>query len=161
MVSRRLCLALGAALLSACTTLPKAPPADPGAPYWSGRIAIQVEGDARQAFSADFELQGQARAGQLTLTSPLGTTLAQMDWTPQRARLQRGTQEAMYDSVETLVLQGTGVALPLQALFDWLDGRAAPAAGWEPDLSQFHEGRITARRTDPLPRVELRIRLSR
>ncbi len=162
---RRLCLALpaaaAAALLGACATPLTSRPTAADAGFWSGRIAIRVTGDASQSFSGDFELQGQPSEGQLTLTSPLGTTLARMDWTPQRARLQRGPREEFYPSVEELVLRGTGVALPLTALFEWLQGRPAAASGWEPDLGLFSEGRITARRTDPAPLVELRVLLSR
>jgi len=35
------------------------------------------------------------------------------------------------------------------------------AAGWSADLSQLESGRLTARRTQPLPAAELRLILER
>ena len=43
------------------------------------------------------------------------------------------------------------------ALFDWLQGRATAAAGWQVDLSRMEQGRLSARRHDPQPPAALRI----
>jgi outer membrane lipoprotein LolB len=42
-------------------------------------------------------------------------------------------------------------------LFGWLRGDSTGADGWTVDLSQQLQGRITARRTTPLPSAELRL----
>ena len=36
-------------------------------------------------------------------------------------------------------------------------GEALSVPGWQTDLSQHAEGRLTARRADPLPTAELRL----
>ena len=43
---------------------------------WSGRLALQVQDQASQSFSAGFELQGSAANGELRLFTPLGSVLA-------------------------------------------------------------------------------------
>ena len=130
--------------------------------HWQGRIAIKVLSTPPQAFSADFELDGQGEAGTLALFSPLGTTVAQMEWAPGLAQLRNGGELRTFDSLSALAQQATGTELPVAALFDWLRGTATTAPGWEADLSQLTEGRLLARRkTDSAPAVELRILLER
>jgi outer membrane lipoprotein LolB len=43
------------------------------------------------------------------------------------------------------------------ALFGWLQGQTADASGWNADLSRHSEGRVVARRLQPLPTAELRL----
>lgn len=130
------------------------------APFWSGRIALQVEGDASQSFAALFELEGEESQGQLTLFSPLGTTLGQLRWEAGSASLQTGQQIQRSESLDALVVQLTGAALPVQAIFHWLKGTQAEAPGWVSDLSARDQGRITAQRILPEPKATLRISLS-
>src|SRR6218665_1156322 len=87
-----------------------APPA-PGAraqeDAWSGRIALQVQaqaqsegqGQAAQAFSAMFELHGNADSGGLVLLNPLGQRLAQLDWKDGHAQLHSGQETRSSDSL--------------------------------------------------------------
>jgi outer membrane lipoprotein LolB len=42
-------------------------------------------------------------------------------------------------------------------MFDWLRGRDTRADGWEADLSRHAQGRVSARRTLPLPEAQLRL----
>jgi outer membrane lipoprotein LolB len=130
--------------------------------HWQGRMAIKVLSSPPQAFSADFELDGQGDAGTLALLSPLGITVAQMQWAPGMAQLRHGGELRQFDSLAALALQATGTELPVAALFDWLRGTATPAPGWDADLSQLPEGRLQAYRSaDSAPAVELKIRLER
>jgi len=63
-----------ALLLSACAT---PGPSDPGVENsWSGRLALRVDSNPPQAFSAGFDLRGGPDAGELLLNSPLGNTVA-------------------------------------------------------------------------------------
>lgn len=128
---------------------------------WSGRISLQVQSDPPQAFFAGFELKGNPAQGELVLNSPLGNSLAVLRWSPQEAVLDSGTQVQRFASVDELIEKATGAALPLPALFDWLGGKNSAADGWSADLSQQAEGRISASRTAPQPRADLRIVLSR
>ena len=46
------------------------------------------------------------------------------------------------------------------ALFDWLSGVPTLAGGWQADLQQLDEGRLSATRTQPPPAAMLRILLN-
>ena len=128
---------------------------------WSGRLGLQVASEPPQSYSASFELQGHADAGELALASPLGSTLAVMRWQPGLAVLVSGDEQRRFDSLEALASEVTGTPIPVRALFDWLSGRPTPVEGWQPDLSRLPEGRLTAQRTHPLPTAELRLVLER
>lgn len=146
---------VAALLLSACAA-PR-PPGAAGETAWSGRLALRVDGMPPQSFSAGFDLRGSPEAGELQLSSPLGTTLASVRWSPQGAELRQGGQLERRASLDELTTEMSGTALPVAALFGWLRGDSAVADGWTVDLSQQPEGRVTARRTIPLPNVELRL----
>ena len=162
---RRELLGAGSAamLLAACAAVnPPAPPAAPVPPTaplrnWSGRLSLQVRAQPPQSFSAAFELKGGAQAGELVLSTPLGSTLGVLSWSPEGASLKTGSELRRFASVDSLFEQVTGTAVPVAALFDWLDGRNTPAQGWEADLSQAAGGRYLARRVAPAPVAELRI----
>ena len=137
---------------------------------WAGRISLRIEAEPVQFFSAGFELTGESAAGLLVLTSPLGNVLGTLRWAPGEAWLDRGNGQGpeRFVSVDALLLQVTGAQLPLEALFSWLQTKtpnALPiennlaAQGWLADLSRRSEGRIIARRMQPLPEAELRILL--
>jgi outer membrane lipoprotein LolB len=153
---KRLLAALGLALLlGACATPTRTAP--PGENAWNGRLAVQVDSDPPQSFSAGFELLGQPLTGELQLNSPLGTTLATVVWSPTGAQLRQGGQVTRRASLDELTTELAGTALPVAALFDWLQGQPTPSNGWQADLSRHEQGRITARRLSPLPSAELRI----
>ena len=59
--------------LVGCAQPPQVPAGEEDA--WNGRIALQVEGQASQSFSAIFELRGNAQTGGLALISPLGSRI--------------------------------------------------------------------------------------
>jgi len=124
-------------------------------------MALQVQDNQSQSFSASFELKGQASAGELTLFTPLGSTAAVLTWSPGTAALQANGQARQAGSVDALVAQATGAAIPVAALFDWLAGINTPVAGWQADLSGMGEGRLRAQRTDPPPLADLRVVLDR
>lgn len=60
-------------------------------------------------------------------------------------------------SLKALIGQVIGIEIPVDALFAWLAGKPVVADGWNPDLSQHANGRITAKRTVPDPPVEIRV----
>ncbi|MDM0077143.1 lipoprotein insertase outer membrane protein LolB [Variovorax sp. J2P1-59] len=124
---------------------------------WSGRLSLRVDSQPVQTFSALFELRGAPQAGDLTLTSPIGSTLAQLHWAPGEALLKNGRETRRFDSVDALIEAATGAAIPVGALFAWLAGRDERVPGWRPDLSQVGTGRLQATRESPEPRADLRI----
>ncbi|QCB46552.1 lipoprotein insertase outer membrane protein LolB [Hydrogenophaga sp. PAMC20947] len=153
---RAVCGGLLLALLLAGCAAPRSAPVA-GIASWNGRMALNVQSEPPQAYSAGFDLQGSAQSGELLLATPLGTTLATLQWAPGRAVLIQGDQTTERTSLEALSADLGGTALPVAALFAWLEGRPVKVMGWEADLSRHNEGRITARRSDPLPAAELRL----
>jgi outer membrane lipoprotein LolB len=147
---------VAAVLLLAGCAAPRSPVAA-GVQAWTGRLALTVEGQASQSFSASFELKGAADSGNLTLFNPLGGTAAVLSWSPGSAILKSANETTEFASLEALAREATGAPLPIAALFDWLSGRATPVEGWEPDVTQVAEGRLRARRTDPPPPADLRV----
>jgi len=174
----RTALALcGALLIGACTTVPPAPTAT--SDTLSGRLALRVEaiGSASpRAFSAAFDLRGDAQAGTLGLSTPLGSMLAEARWSPAEVVLATPQGTRRFSTLEELTREALGESVPIEAGFDWLRGRpwsgAASAAsststpgfaqlGWQVDLGRFDEGTIVAKRDSPPPTVTVRIRLDR
>ena len=156
------------ALLAGCATSSRPPKAlstsSPTSllgqlPEWQGRISVQVLGDAPSSMSASFSLRGNASNGELDLYSPLGTTLGALQWTPQLVQLSDGGKHQYFNSLAELTEKTTGAALPVDAIFAWLQGREVQATGWQADLSAVSKGSLTARRTVPAPEVMLRIKL--
>ncbi len=165
-LARRRCLALlaagAAAVVAGCAQPPRAAPdAPPRSDLWSGRLAVQVEGDTARSFSAGFTLAGSAEAGQLLLYSPLGNALAELRWTAQGAVLENRDGRRESASLRQLAQELAGVELPLEALFAWLHGEAMPAPGWQVDLSRLADGRLAAVRHAPAPQATLRLMLER
>lgn len=159
----RCALSLGlVAGLTACAAPRRAAPPDtPPEAAWYGRLALKVDSLPPQSFNASFELLGHADAGSLRLFNPLGGTAGEVRWQAGRAELQTGNDTRRYPSMDDLTLALTGAALPLPALFDWLRGEAVSVPGWQADLSQVSQGRLSAQRLDPTPAVDLRVLLDR
>lgn len=124
---------------------------------WTGRISLQIQSDPPQAFFTGFELRGQAERGELTLTSPIGSVLGVMRWSPDEAVLESAGEVKRFASVDALLQQATGAAVPVSGLFDWLAGKDTRMNGWTADLSKRDTGRIDAIRTEPAPQTKLRI----
>jgi outer membrane lipoprotein LolB len=149
-----------ALFLAACATPPR-PVVPPGTQAWTGRLALTVEGQRDQSFSAGFELKGAPEAGELRLFNPLGGTVAVLAWAPGSATLRSGGNARQFPSLEALAEEATGAPIPIAALFDWLEGRATPVSGWEADVSQVADGRLRARRSAPPPAADLRLAFER
>ena len=146
-------------LVAGCAQLPRATAQDGlKSELWTGRISLQVQSEPVQSFSASFELKGRAERGELSLISPLGSVLGVLRWSPGEAVLDSGGGKVQrFASVDELMTQATGAAVPLDALFAWLQGDNAAASGWSADLSRQKEGRISAKRTEPAPQADLRV----
>lgn len=122
---------------------------------WTGRMALRIEDQPSQSFSANFELEGTPAQGNLKLFSPLGNVLVELEWSPLGATLSASGRRDKYESLQVLVSQAHGSPLPVEALFDWLNGRQTLQTDWTVNLDQYPNGRVTAMRA--LPATELRI----
>lgn len=156
LATRRLwCLMAGSLFLAACATTQK--PVLPGESAWLGRLSLTVHSEPVQSVAAGFDLRGSPDAGTLLLTSPLGNAVARVEWSKTDAEWRQADQVINRRNLEELTTELGGTALPVAALFAWLNGKALEIDGWQADLSRHMEGRITARRMHPLPRAELRL----
>jgi outer membrane lipoprotein LolB len=171
-------LLLAGPLLAGCASLPSAPApaaAAVGAPAEpiTGRLALHVaahDGVAAQHHSSAFELHGDADAGGLRLTTPLGTTVAQARWQHGAVELATAEGPRHHASLDALTHELFGQSLPLAALFDWLRARPWPGApsqpgeggfsqlGWHIDTARHAEGWLLLRRAQP-PALSVRVRL--
>ncbi len=140
----------------------------------SGRLSVHVDAqasDAPRSMTAGFDLEGTAEQGSLSLTTPLGTRIAQARWSPQEVVLVTSKGETAYADLDALTRQLVGEVLPVAAFFDWLRGRPWPGApssallpaqgvgflqlGWQVLLAGADKGAIVARRDAP-PAVTVR-----
>ena len=169
-------VAIASAFASGCAVVPQMPVAAPGVQSLSGRMAVRVAetpAAAGRSVSASFELQGDAQAGSLNLSTPLGTLMAQAKWSPSAVTLTTPQGQTSYGDLDTLTRQVLGESIPVPALFDWLRGRPWPDAptvaandggfsqlGWTVDLSAYADGGINAVRP-AAPAVTVRIRLDK
>jgi len=155
------------ALLAACAT------PQPQGTDLSGRLSVRIEAHAGmpvQSISTQFELRGNAVAGDLRLTTPIGSTAAQASWRPGSAELISADGARKFAGLDALAQDLLGQPLPLAALIDWLRGQPWPGApntasasgfeqlGWRIDLSRFAQGWVLAAR-DLAPSVVVRARL--
>ncbi len=144
-------------------------------PWTSGRLSVQVAADPSNAvrnLSASFDLRGDDQSGELRLSSPLGSLMAAARWVPGRAVLETSQGTVDYPDLESLAREALGEPLPLQALPDWVAGRAWQGAssqtldtgfeqlGWRVNLVGFSNGQIDAERMTA-PIVKLRVRLDK
>ncbi len=169
---------LGVAQLLGCATPPASPPPVPAdVTTLSGRLAVRVaaqEGTPARSLSALFDLRSpDGRAGELDLSTPMGTLMGRARWDTQQVRLITPEGERQYPSLEALSDDVLGENVPVQALFDWLQGRPWSQAastplpdggftqlGWTVRLDRLSDGVIVAERAAP-PLVTVQARLLR
>lgn len=129
--------------------------------HWSGRLSVRTLGEltpgSPPAFHAAFELQGDAQQGEMLVLTPLGSTAVSIRWSPQGAELLARGETRQFGNLHQLVSQTIGTNLPITALFSWLNGHPQDVDGWQVDLSNLSQGRMTARRSAPEPATELRL----
>lgn len=117
--------------LAGCAQLPREAAAPTGEARLGGRISVTVAGDAHKrgtGGAASFELFGGPQAGRLELTSPLGALVARASWAPGSAMLRTPDEERRFDDLDALTRELLGEAVPVAALFDWLQARPWPSA---------------------------------
>lgn len=165
--------------LAACSHLPPPPAPDASARTWEGQMSVRLDAHAgRPADGTSFTFSltvSPGAAGHLALMTPMGTQVAQVNWTPDSAQLHDGQGQRDYPDLDHLSAALLGEVLPLRALPFWLDGLPDPSlpssplaagfeqAGWQVDLSQFDQQRLKATRaaTELQRGILIRARLTR
>lgn len=146
---------------------------------FSGKLSVQVPPQpgqrVAQGGSGSFELLGDANEGQLELSTPTGSLLARVRWSPTGVSLEQPREQRSYDSLDALTLELLGESVPVAALFDWLRGRPwagagaaalpAPAQGfeqlgWRVETDRLAEGLLLASQQGARA-ATLRVRLTR
>ena len=176
--------ALAGVALGGCSSLSRTPEAEAAALASAGRLTGRLGlivppgagGQPRgQNVTANFELLGDPRRGQLEMSTPMGSLVARVTWQPGSAWVKTPDGDRAYDDIDALTQELLGEPLPLQALFDWLRGRPWPLApsrpdgeagfqqlGWQVDLRRFGDQLISAQRLNPQgpqPLATLRLKL--
>ena len=173
---KRLFAALAAVVVVAgCASVAPLGPSS-GSDAISGRLALRVEAtgsEPARAFSAAFDLRGDARSGALGLSTPLGSMLAQARWQRGEVVLMTPQGTRRFADLDALTREVLGESVQIEAWFDWLRGRPWPATasapttdsagfeqlGWSVDLARFADGAVSATRVRPPPTVTVRIQL--
>jgi len=165
-------------VLGACSTW-QPPPLDQSMPAnsaanvaqqarFAGHLSLKLqafEGKSAEGGSFHFDLQGLATAGVLDISTPLGTMVASVRWSPENASLLTPDGQQVYASMDALLTQTIGEPLPISTIMQWLKGQPDPSlpstwvestqfdqAGWRVDTAELSSGVLHANR-DPQPHV--------
>jgi len=191
LISTAACAAALATLVAGCATTPATPVSTAVvAPYadtidLDGRLSVNYVRDGKQeSISGKFAWRQHGPRTDVTLSSPLGDTIATIAVTPGEAVFKQGNKPPRSaPDVDALSTQTLGWPLPVSGLRDWLQGyavaqdgkrfAASPAQpkvttrdGWQLDFVSWQEGttppkplRIDARRGagGEVERIEIRI----
>ena len=134
---------------------------EPEISRWQGRLSLKVHSEPVQAFSANFDLQGDAQVGSLVFMTPIGSIAARLQSDASGARLQTSGEPQQFETLEALTHHATGAPLPIGSMFAWLHGLEPNTPGWQVDLQNLPNGRLSAQRLPPETPVELKIILDR
>jgi outer membrane lipoprotein LolB len=89
----------------------------------SGRLSVQVDGKGQVA---NFEWSHTAARDELSVNTPIGTTVARLTRDSHGVKLEADGKAWEAPDVETLTQARLGWSLPLGNLAWWLRGQAAP-----------------------------------
>ena len=143
--------------LAGCATQPPLPPTETTS-WHQGRLLVEVKQTPNQRHQLQYLMQGSAQAGRLVLLAPTGNAVAQAQWQPTQTLLQQGASQRQFATPQAMVQTLMPTPLPWQAMLDWLQGRATPAAGWQ---VRPRVGGIEARRDTPAPAVQVQVWVDR
>jgi len=105
----------------------------------SGRLSVQMNGHGQVA---NFEWTHALASDQLSINTPIGTTVARLTRDKQGVSLESDGKTWRAPDVAALTEERLGWSLPLDNLVWWLRGRAAPGfpAIYAPDGSLEQQG---------------------
>ncbi len=121
-------------LVGGCTGLPIAQQSAAHVPpeEWAGRFSVKVLTEPTRHWSAAFLLSGSAMNGRLSIQTPTGQVLRELEWNADGAVLRGTNEPRIYDSVDALSkAEFGGEELPLADLFFWLQGQQGMHPKWK------------------------------
>lgn len=133
-ITRRLSLLAFAAALAGCATT-STNIATVGAYRdtvdLGGRLSVNYQKDGKvESLNGSFDWAQRPGSVDVTLSNPLGQTVATIQVTPQSATLtQAGRPPLTEANIDTLTQRTLGWPLPVSGLRDWLQGYAVDAQG--------------------------------
>jgi len=143
-VLKRLFAVLLGLIMTACAT-PTAPLLDASGFEREGRFAMRSQSPFEQpkAIQGNFRWQQTVNGWVLSLSSPLGATLARLsvDGTGALLRTPDGPDQRAA-SATALLRQAIGEPVPIDALEDWIQGRLGNASGIS-NITRNDVGQIT------------------
>ena len=97
----------------------------------SGRLSVTYQKDGQpQYLNGKFNWTQRPGRIDVSLADPLGSTVAEIEVTPQAATLRQGNRPPRTAAdIDTLTAQALGFPLPVSGLRDWLQGYATDAQG--------------------------------
>lgn len=134
---------------------------------WSGHLSLKLSAWDKQPARGEsfhFDLNGHAQSGVLDISTPLGTLVASVRWNPESASLLTPENTQVFGSMDDLLTQTLGEALPVATLMFWLKGQPDPLlpvtwpphtngtpaqfeqASWHVDISEMAQGVLRAQR---------------
>lgn len=154
LISKRSLLAIIAMALTACVTVPNLPELISKPTVYTGRFAVSYLKDnitQREQGGFEWKIQNQTerdKAMQLTLLSPLGTSVALIALDPQtsaerRASLTTPLNTEYAPTLDILLQRTLGWSLPLTELIPWLgkdEPKSAPTNWKITVLSRYGSG---------------------
>jgi outer membrane lipoprotein LolB len=131
------CFLLAAALTGCATTSNVANPAATVGAYrdtidLAGKLAVNYQREGQPgSVSGNYTWTQRPGRVDVTLTSPLGQTVAEITVTPDAATLTQRVDRPplVAKDIDALTQQALGYALPVNGLRDWLQGYATDAQG--------------------------------
>lgn len=127
---------IAAALVAGCATAPQATSTAPVAAYrdtieLAGRISVNYQHNGNpESLSGKFDWVQAGQRVDVTLSSPLGQTMAKISVTPDAATLtQTDKQPRTARDIDSLTRETLGWQLPVSGLRDWMQGYATAQDG--------------------------------
>ena len=138
-------------LAAGCAGIAPAPPApaESGAIHAyqqtidiAGRMSVRYQQNGREeALHGSFDWRQRPGRTELTLSTPLGQTLAKIEIAPTGTTLtQAGQPPLAAENADALAAQALGWPLPVSGLRDWLQGHVTARGGKRMVATQQDEG---------------------
>lgn len=109
----------------------------------AARLAVRT---GTEGFTGGLRWVHAPRTHRLSISSPLGQIVAELEWAEAGATLRLPDRQVHAPDLSQLMEREMGWALPIEGLSDWVQGRPRPGQAFEADRNTL--GRLEALRQD-------------